>query len=97
MSAMVSWTRDGWLELIAMLDDHHPHHAEHDDLWFLGVLPGWQGRGLGRVMLRAVLDRSDRSRVPAYLDATSPDNRRLYERHGFRVAGELAVAGGPRL
>jgi hypothetical protein len=44
-----------------------------------------------------VLDRADRTGTPAYLDATSPHNRRLYQRHGFRMIGELAVAGGAAL
>jgi ribosomal protein S18 acetylase RimI-like enzyme len=86
---------DRWEEFLALLDDNHPHHAEHDYLWFLAVRPAWQGLGHGSALLRAVLDRADRTGTPAYLDATSPDNRRLYERHGFRVIGELAVAGGP--
>jgi len=83
---------DRWAEFVALLDHNHPHHAEHAYLWFLAVRPAWQERGHGSALLRAVLDRAG---TPAYLDATSPDNRRLYERHGFRVIGELAVAGGP--
>ncbi len=58
---------------------------------------GLQGCGLGTAMLRAVLDRADRTGVAAYLEATSPDNRRLYQRHGFVVTGELAIVGGPSL
>jgi ribosomal protein S18 acetylase RimI-like enzyme len=86
---------DRWAEIVTLLDDHHPHHAEHDYLWFLAVRPDRHGRGHGSALLRAVLDRADGNGTPAYLDATSSDNRRLYERHGFRVIGELAVAGGP--
>lgn len=33
----------------------------------------------------------------AHLEATSPDNRRLYERHGFEVTGEIVVPDGPTL
>jgi GNAT superfamily N-acetyltransferase len=89
--------QDRWMEIIALLDDNHPHHTEHHYLWLLGVRPERQGRGHGSALLRAVLDRADRTATPAYLEATSPDNRRLYERHGFRAIGELAVAGGPPL
>lgn len=87
--------QDRWMEIIALLEDNHPRHADHHYLWFLGVRPDRQGRGLGGTLLRAVLDDADRTGTPAYLEATSPGNRRLYERHGFRVTGELAVAGGP--
>lgn len=86
-----------WLDVMGLLDEHHPHHAAHDYLWFIGVAPQRRGRGQGGAMLRTVLDRADRSGTPAYLEATSPDNRRLYERHGFAVTGEIAVAGGPPL
>jgi len=86
-----------WEEIIALLDENHPHHTDHDYLWLLGVVPAWQGHGYGSALLRAVLDRADRTGVPAYLEATSSDNRRLYERHGFQVTAELAVAGGPSL
>ncbi|MDD7939461.1 GNAT family N-acetyltransferase [Actinomycetospora lutea] len=86
-----------WEDVIALLDENHPHHTDHDYLWLLGVVPDQQGRGHGSAMLRAVLDRGDRDGVPTYLEATSRENLRLYERHGFRVTGELAVAGGPSL
>jgi ribosomal protein S18 acetylase RimI-like enzyme len=86
-----------WEDVIALLDENHPHHADHDYLWLLGVVPDRQGRGHGSAMLRAVLDRGDRDGVPAYLEATSRENVRLYERHGFRVTGELAVTGAPSL
>ena len=33
---------------------------------------------------------------PPTCEATSRENLRLYERHGFLVTGELAVTGGPR-
>jgi len=86
-----------WEDVITLLDENHPHHTDHDYLWLLGVAPDRQGHGYGSAMLRAVLGRGDRDGVPAYLEATSPDNVRLYERHGFQVTAELAVAGGPSL
>jgi GNAT superfamily N-acetyltransferase len=88
---------DRWVELIALLDDNHPHHTDHHYLWLLGVRPARQGCGHGSALLRAVLDEADRTGSPAYLEATSKDNRRLYERHGFRVTGEMAAVGGPPL
>lgn len=33
-------------EIVAMLDEHHPHDAHHY-LWFLGVTPRRQGAGIG--------------------------------------------------
>jgi pimeloyl-ACP methyl ester carboxylesterase len=39
----------------------------------------------------------DAEGVPAYLDATSPDNRRLYERHQFVVRQTLTLRDSPPL
>jgi hypothetical protein len=44
-----------------------------------------------------VLERCDRDGTPAYLNATSPRNRALYERHGFRTVNELRTSDCPPL
>jgi ribosomal protein S18 acetylase RimI-like enzyme len=83
-------------ELIAVMEEHHPHD-EHAYLWFLGVEPQRQGRGIGSRLLRHGLDLADRTARPAYLEATSEDNVRLYVRHGFEIVRELRAAGSPPL
>jgi GNAT superfamily N-acetyltransferase len=50
-----------------------------------------QGRGLGAALLAPVLERCDGERKPAFLEASSPRNRALYERHGFEVMEEFAL------
>jgi hypothetical protein len=35
--------------------------------------------------------------MPAYLEASSPQNRKLYERHGYETMGELIVSDSPAL
>jgi len=66
-------------------------------LQFIGVEPAGQGRGIGSALLAHTLERCDREGARAYLDATSPDNKRLYERHGFQAGEPYALAGGPPL
>ena len=73
---------------------YHPAEA-HWYLPLLGVDPARQGHGYGSALLRHALARSDRDGVPAYLEATSPRNRALYERHGFAAVGTIRVAGWP--
>jgi ribosomal protein S18 acetylase RimI-like enzyme len=79
-----------------MIDERHPA-GDFYYLQFIGVRSGSQGRGIGSTLLREVLDRADREGTPAYLEATSPGNRRLYERHGFVVREEFSPAGCPPL
>lgn len=78
----------------AVLDEHHPDQP-CAYLQFLGVVPARQGRGLGSQLLAAMLSRCDATATPAYLEATSPANRRLYERHGFATVSEVVLPDGP--
>ena len=65
---------------------------------FLGVVPGARGRGLGGALLRDRLVRADAEGMPAYLEASSPRSRALYERHGFRATGDpIHLPDGPPL
>lgn len=85
-----------FFEVATLVDEHHPAGSFYF-LQLLGVEPRRQGRGVGSALLADMLERCDREGARAYLDATSPSNRRLYERHGFRASGEYAPAGGPPL
>ena len=82
--------------VVELQDAHHPSEP-HWYLAFMGVVPEGQGQGCGSVMLDHVLQDVDRQRMPAYLEASCPENRRLYERHGFRTLGEMQVADCPPL
>lgn len=79
------------------VEKQHPQSADHFYLPFMGVDPDHQGRGIGSSLLMPVLERCDRDRIGAYLEATNDDNRRLYERHGFKVVGEINLPAGPPL
>jgi GNAT superfamily N-acetyltransferase len=75
------------------LEPRGPHYYVRD----IGVRPDMQGRGLGSALLRPTLERCDRERLPAYLEASSERNAALYERHGFQLIRELRVGGSPPL
>ncbi|MFI5008766.1 MAG: GNAT family N-acetyltransferase [Solirubrobacterales bacterium] len=79
------------LRALAMVESKHPR-LPHYYLAFVGVDPQWQGRGLGTAVLAPVLERCDREAMPAYLEASTPRSRALYERHGFAVTEELTFA-----
>ena len=79
-----------------LLDEHHPSDP-HWYLAFMGVDPSTQGQGIGSALLSAVLARADHDDMPAYLEASCPENRRLYERHGFELVRELMVSDSPAI
>jgi GNAT superfamily N-acetyltransferase len=83
--------------LATCLDLFGAHHPEEPAwyLGFLGVVPDHQGTGVGSALLRQVLHRCDERGDAAYLEATSPRNRALYERHGFRMRDEIDLPDGP--
>ena len=71
--------------------------AVHDALpafpfWYLGVLgthPDNAGRGWGRAVMRAGLDRAAADGLPAILETSNPGNVELYRRAGWEVVGFL--------
>jgi len=83
-------------EVFGLLGEKHPMQP-HYYLFLLGTRPQWQGRGLGSSLIAPVLERCDRDRVPAYLEATSERNVPLYLRHGFEVTAEIQIPGGPKV
>jgi ribosomal protein S18 acetylase RimI-like enzyme len=74
----------------------HPK-AEHWYLALLGTHPHHQGRGVASAVLAPVLERCDLDGVGAYLESSNPVNVAFYQRHGFRVMGEVAPGGSPPL
>jgi ribosomal protein S18 acetylase RimI-like enzyme len=86
-----------FLSLDAALDEHHPTTAHHH-LAFLAVHPDRQREGLGG----ALLERHHAHlahvgiKSPTYLEASSADAVKLYERHGFQISEPFFLPhGGP--
>jgi len=75
------------MSLAMAMDAEHPHEP-HWYLYFLGVPPAEQGKGLGSAMMEATLPMVDAERLPAYLDNSNARNIPLYERYGFHVISE---------
>jgi ribosomal protein S18 acetylase RimI-like enzyme len=79
---------------LGQMDEFHltePH-------WYLpliGVDLPYIGCGLGSALLRHALVRADKDGAPCYLEATSPLNKRLYERHGFEEIGVIQFGSSP--
>jgi [ribosomal protein S18]-alanine N-acetyltransferase len=55
----------------------------------IGVDPGWQGKGIGKALLRALLARADEFAAPVFLEVRTDNEAAigLYEAHGFTRIG----------
>ena len=90
----------GDTERLSQLSDAMAGHHPDEDHWYLlaiGILPEAQGRGLGGTLLAHTLALADAAKQPAYLEATSPRSRVLYQRFGFEVTAEIRPGDGPTL
>lgn len=69
-----------------------------EHLAILAVLPGRQGKGLGTALLEHRLAHLDREGIPAYLEASEANTRRIYLNYGFVDHGEpIRFPDGPTM
>jgi len=94
----------GWARFLRLarlrqvMDAAHPMDRPHAYLWFLGVTPEAQGRGVGSRLIKAKLDVLDQADTPAFLETATERNVAFYRRHGFDVLSEYRAEGNaPRI
>lgn len=79
------------------LANHEMHKRHpgglHHYLWFLGVEPEHQGRGLGSELLRSFTAKADSAQQPCYLETDLERNVGFYRGHGFELLGESILPG----
>lgn len=75
--------------LAAVLSATGARHPERPHVYLsaMAALPRRRGLGAGSAILCHGLDRARRLRLPVYLEASTPRNRKLYARHGFQDHG----------
>lgn len=78
-------------QVMAATAARHPTGERHWYLQSAVVVPTHRSRGIGGAMLRAHLKDVDAGGLPAYLEASTPRNQGLYERHGFVPTGAPVV------
>ena len=92
----------GWPSLrrilggFSQLDKRHPEEP-HWYLVLLGVAPEHQGTGLGKALLRPVLEICDREGIGAYLETANIDDLGFYRNYGFDTRDEFDLSEGPHI
>jgi GNAT superfamily N-acetyltransferase len=85
--------------LVDMVGELERQHAElitepHLRLEFFGVIPASQRTGYGTTLIEHGHARADDVGMPCYLETFTLPNVRYYERRGYELAHEFAVADG---
>ena len=81
----------------ASLEEQHPQEP-HWYLFFTGVEPGFQSRGIGSELLTPVLEIADRSREICYLETPFPRTHAFYRTLDFEIIREgRPFAGAPQV
>jgi ribosomal protein S18 acetylase RimI-like enzyme len=70
------------LQREALLKKLHPSEP-FCYLWFIGVSPNAQHKGIGSALLRELLEQHDQEALPVYLETSVKRNLSWYERFGF--------------
>jgi GNAT superfamily N-acetyltransferase len=84
----------GWMKWLDEIDENHPTEA-HYYLEYLGVEPGYQGKGFGSFILKHLINKADDLGVGCYLETANPLNLPLYQRFGFQIKSEKEIIGIP--
>lgn len=58
-------------------------------LWFLGVDPTAQHKGIGSKLLRDIIAYANQKNLPVFLETSTLENLPWYERFGFKIYDQL--------
>jgi ribosomal protein S18 acetylase RimI-like enzyme len=83
----INWRKSVW----------HAEWARHEPLyqhWHLGpigVLPAYQGIGIGTMLMQRFCKEVDACKAKAYLETDVDKNVRFYEKFGFKIVSESEI------
>ncbi len=87
-------TRKDVFAVFEQMGSYHPSEP-HWYLPLMAVDPSKQGKGFGSALMEHALLQCDRDHKLAYLEASNPRNKPLYERHGFELLGTIQAGSSP--
>ncbi|MGB6300947.1 MAG: GNAT family N-acetyltransferase [Rivularia sp. (in: cyanobacteria)] len=69
--------------LIQKMGEYEPERT-HCEVLFIGLKPEARGKGIGKHLIKPVLNHADTKQVGCYLVSSNSRNISFYERHGFQ-------------
>lgn len=67
----------------SMIKKNHPKDLIY--LWYIGVMPGSQGKGIGSNLLDGLIQIAKSRSLPIYLETSTIENLPFYHKHGFET------------
>ncbi len=64
-------------------------------LWYIGVSQNDQGKGIGTLLMKEIIDDYHKKEQPIYLETSTIRNFPFYERLGFEKVAEIESLGYP--
>ena len=61
-------------------------------LWFIGVSPKAQGKGIGQNLLHEIIAHSTKIGRPVYLETSMTENLKFYEKFGFEIYNTVDIS-----
>ena len=71
-----------------LIKQNHPKEPFYY-LWFIGVTPDAQGKGIGSALIEEVFQKYNKGTRPFYLETSVVKNISWYEKYGFIIYKEL--------
>jgi GNAT superfamily N-acetyltransferase len=74
-------------------EDRHEHMVKSNYLYLLivGVATKLQGKGFGRKLIKAAIEKSEREGLQLYLETETEENVKMYEHFGFRLFKKIML------
>jgi GNAT superfamily N-acetyltransferase len=74
-------------------EDRHEHMVKSNYLYLLvvGVATKLQGKGFGRKLIKAAIEKSEREGLQLYLETETEENMKMYEHFGFRLFKKIML------
>lgn len=79
-----------WQYLIEQVGKHEPQQRRCE-VFFLGLKPSAQGKGLGHGLIQPALEYADLHKLPCYLVSSNSRNFSFYKRHGFQEYSSIKI------
>ena len=75
----------------AVIKANHPKNP-FAYLWFIGVNPQLQGKGVGSTFIQELIQECERKKRPIYLETSTERNLPFYKKFGFEIFKSLQLS-----